>query len=75
MSRLSRCKGDFRNFTNQQLKGLINQDRKLLSKKKRVWKGSKGAFTKEQLKGYFKKIDAHKVFRQRKKFKNKDLYQ
>ncbi|CAI2379920.1 unnamed protein product [Moneuplotes crassus] len=63
-----------KNFTNSQLKGLIKQDRKLLSKKKRVWRGMKGNFDKEQLKGYFKKIDAAHVFNQRKKFKSKKLF-
>jgi len=64
----------FRNFTNQQLKSLIKQDRKLLSKKKRVWRGEKGNFNKEQLLGYFRKIDAANLYKGRKKFKNRKLY-
>mmetsp|Transcript_17145 Transcript_17145/g.15124 ORF Transcript_17145/g.15124 Transcript_17145/m.15124 type:complete len:109 (-) Transcript_17145:18-344(-) len=62
-----------KNFTNQQLKTLIKQDRKLLSKKKRVWKGKKGNFNNEALRGYFRKIDAGNLFQERSKYRNQKL--
>ena len=58
-----------KNLNNNQLKTLIKQDRLLLSKKKRVWAGKRGNFNKEQLYGYFRKIDAMKLYKNRKKYK------